>query len=137
MTKMQQLRIVHCPTHRQLSQGGQILHVPQASGFELCPQMEPRQVAQFGEVPYVRLRTGPHGTLADGQFANIGQSADLIKRLADYFGQDVEFLVGTEKSSVSEVEEAQLFYRNLKSLTKADRDHILENIEFLKKRSKK
>ena len=62
-------------------------------------------------------------------------SADLIKRLADYFGQDVEFLVGTEK--FSEVEEAQLFYRDLKSLNKADRDHILKNIEFLKKRSKK
>lgn len=64
-------------------------------------------------------------------------SAELIKRLADYFGQDVEFLVGTEKSTVSEVEEAQLFYRDLKSLKKEDRDLILENIKILKKRSKK
>ena len=62
-------------------------------------------------------------------------SADLIKRLADYFGQDVEFLVGAEK--FSEVKEAQLFYRDLKSLTKEERDHILKSIKFLKERSKK
>ncbi|SRR5260221_13026266 len=62
-------------------------------------------------------------------------SADLIKRLADYFGQDFEFLVGTEK--VSEIEEAQLFYRDLKSLKKEDRDLILANIKMLRDRSKK
>lgn len=64
-------------------------------------------------------------------------SADLIKRLADYFGQDVEFLVGSEKSKVSEIEEAQLFYRDLKSLSKEERDHILASIKFLKERSRK
>src|SRR6267142_383608 len=64
-------------------------------------------------------------------------SADLIKRLADYFGQDLEFLVGMEKSKVTEVEEAQLFYRDLKSLGKEDRDFILANIKMLKQRSKK
>lgn len=64
-------------------------------------------------------------------------SAELIKRLADYFGQDMEFLVGTEKSTVFEVQEAQFFYRDLKSLKKEDRDLILENIKMLKKRSKK
>lgn len=64
-------------------------------------------------------------------------SADLIKRLSEYFGQDVHFLVGAEKSTVSEMDEAQLFYRDLKSLKKEDRDLILENIKMLKKRSKK
>src|SRR4029077_2649512 len=64
-------------------------------------------------------------------------SADLIKRLADYFGQDVEFLVDVEKSKVSDVEEAQLFYRDLKRLKKEDRDLILANIKMLKERSKK
>ncbi len=62
-------------------------------------------------------------------------SAELIKRLADYYGQDVEFLVGSEK--VSEIKEAQLFYRDLKSLSKEDRDLILANIKMLKERSKK
>ena len=64
-------------------------------------------------------------------------SADLIKRLADYFGQDFEFLVGSEKSKISEIEEAQLFYRDLKSLSKEDRDLILANIKMLKERSRK
>lgn len=64
-------------------------------------------------------------------------SADLARRLADYFGVDVEFLVGTEKASVSEIEVAQLFYRDLKSLNKQDRDLILANIKMLKAREKK
>lgn len=64
-------------------------------------------------------------------------SADLIKRLADYFGQDLEFLVGSEKSKISEIEVAQLFYRDLKSLSKEDRDLILANIKMLKERSRK
>ena len=34
-------------------------------------------------------------------------SADLIKRLADYFGQDLEFLVGSEKSKISEIERSR------------------------------
>jgi len=64
-------------------------------------------------------------------------SADLIKRLADYFGQEVGFLVGSVKLKDSEIDEAQLFYRDLKSLSKEERDHILENIKFLKERGRK
>jgi transcriptional regulator with XRE-family HTH domain len=64
-------------------------------------------------------------------------SADLIKRLADYFGQDVDFLVDSEKSRVSDVHEAQLFYRDLKTLSKEDRDLILATIKRLKEGGKK
>lgn len=64
-------------------------------------------------------------------------SADLIKRLADYFGQDVDFLVGSEKSKVTEVQEAQVFYRDLKTLSKEDRDLILATIKRLKEGGKK
>jgi transcriptional regulator with XRE-family HTH domain len=64
-------------------------------------------------------------------------SADLVKRLADYFGADVEFLLSTEKTKVSEVQEAQLFYRDLKKLSKADQELILANIKMLKDRGKK
>lgn len=64
-------------------------------------------------------------------------SADLVRRLADYFGVDVEFLLGAEKAKVSDVEEAQLFYRDFKKLSKEDRDLILTNIRMLKERGKK
>lgn len=64
-------------------------------------------------------------------------SADLVKRLANYFGVDFEFLIGAEKSKVSEIEEAQLFYRDLKSLSKDDRHLILTSIKMLKDRGKK
>jgi transcriptional regulator with XRE-family HTH domain len=64
-------------------------------------------------------------------------SADLVKRLADHFGVDVGFLVGAENASVSELQEAQLFYRDLKSLNEQDRELILHNIKMLKDRGKK
>ena len=64
-------------------------------------------------------------------------SADLVKRLASYFGVDVEFLVGTEKATVSEIEAAQVFYRDLKSLNKQDQELILTNIKLLRDREKK
>lgn len=64
-------------------------------------------------------------------------SADLVKRLANIYGVDVEFLLGTEKATVSEIELAQLFYRDLKSLTPEDRELILANVKMLKDRKKK
>jgi transcriptional regulator with XRE-family HTH domain len=64
-------------------------------------------------------------------------SAELVKRLADYFGVGVEFLLGTEKTKVSEIEEAQLFYRDLRKLSKEDQEFILTNIKMLKERGKK
>lgn len=64
-------------------------------------------------------------------------SADLVRRLADHFGVDVGFLIDNEKATVSEVELAQVFYRDLKSLNKQDRELILANIKMLKGRDKK
>jgi transcriptional regulator with XRE-family HTH domain len=64
-------------------------------------------------------------------------SADLVKRLADYFGVDFEFLIGTEKTKVSEIEEAQLFYRDMKRLDKDDQQLIRTTIKMLKERAKK
>jgi transcriptional regulator with XRE-family HTH domain len=63
-------------------------------------------------------------------------SADLIKRLADYFGQSVEYLIGGEKTKATDVDEAQLFYRDLKSLGKEDRDLVLHTIKMLKERKR-
>lgn len=64
-------------------------------------------------------------------------SAELAKRLAGYFGVDVGFLVDNEKATLSEIEVAQLFYRDLKSLSEQDRELILANIKMLKEREKK
>lgn len=64
-------------------------------------------------------------------------SADLVRRIADHFGVDVGFLIDNEKATVSEVELAQVFYRDLKSLSKQDRELILANIKMLKDRDKK
>lgn len=83
----------------------------------------------------VKISKAHYWELEKGRSKN--PSAELVKRLADYFGVDFEFLVGTEKSKVSDIEEAQLFYRDLKSLKEEDRELILTNIKMLKERSKK
>jgi len=63
-------------------------------------------------------------------------SAELVRKLAEHFAVTVDYLIASDKSEL-EVDEAQMFYRDLKSLPKEAQDLILANIKMLKDRGKR
>jgi transcriptional regulator with XRE-family HTH domain len=64
-------------------------------------------------------------------------SAELVRKLAEYFGVTVEYLIDPEKADFSNLDAAQVFYRDLKSLSEEDQEFILTNIKMLRERSKR
>jgi len=60
-------------------------------------------------------------------------SIELLKRFADYFSVPVEFLIGTESTSLEDVE-AQQFFRDFKSLSEEERKILKQTLNIFKRK---
>jgi len=58
-------------------------------------------------------------------------SIELLRRFADYFSVPVEFLIGTESTSIEDVE-AQQFFRDFKSLSEDERQILKQTLNIFK-----
>ncbi|AXI02667.1 helix-turn-helix domain-containing protein [Aquirhabdus parva] len=68
--------------------------------------------------------------LEKGKSAN--PTAELLKKLADYYKVTVDFLIDPNQSEPGLNDEAMVFYRDLKSLDQKDQEVILNVMKTLR-----
>ena len=59
-------------------------------------------------------------------------SAELLRKLADYFSVSVEFLVGTSDAVSLDDAQAQQFFRDFKSLSETERQVLMQTLDVFK-----
>jgi transcriptional regulator with XRE-family HTH domain len=62
-------------------------------------------------------------------------SADLVDKLALLFGVPVDFLFNPNKKDLTEEDAAQVFYRELRSLSEPDQKNVLDIMKMLRDRA--
>lgn len=61
-------------------------------------------------------------------------SLELLKKLAEYFGVTIEYLMGADGSGSLTEAQAQQFFRDFKSLSDDERALLMQTLEVFKKR---
>lgn len=62
-------------------------------------------------------------------------SADLLRKLSDYFNVTLEYLAGTGDGVSLSDAEAQQFFRDFKSLSEDERTILMQTLEVFKKKN--